>query len=117
MIPAPLLTHRATVWRKSEKRGTGGLRETIRSWTKVEGAKRVGLILKVNHERRGDTGGGERTEGEYEGICNGGVDIVEGDVLEVYSGQMSPLNLKVDEKDQPADIALVLVPFVGKLAS
>ncbi len=119
MIPAPLLDHHATVWRPSEKRGTSGLRDTIRSWTKVEGSKRVGLILKVNHERRADTGGGERTDGEYDGICNAEVDVSEGDVLEVYSGRMSPVNLKVDQHDAAGGMSaeLVLIPFTGKLAS
>ncbi len=119
MIPAPLFQHHASVWRYSEKRGTTGLRETIRSWKKVEGSKRVGLILKVNHERRADTGGGERTEGEYDGVCNPDVDVHEGDVLEVYSGRMSPLNLEVDEHDSAGGFsaAMVLIPFTGKLAS
>lgn len=116
MIPAPLLDHHASVWRYSEKRGTSGLRETVRTWTK---GKRVGLILKVNHERRADTGGGERTDGEYDGICNAEADIRSGDVLEVYSGRMSPLNLEVDEHDAAGGMsaAMVLVPYTGKLAS
>ena len=118
MIPAPLFDHRATVWRYREPRGAS-LREKTRQWNRVSSARRVGLILKVNRERRDDTGAGERTTGEYSGVCNARIDMCEGDVLEVYSGRMSPLNLKVEEHDAPGGqtAELVMVPFTGTLAS
>ncbi len=92
MIPAALFDHRATVWRYREKRGTS-LREKTRQWRRVPKARRTGLRLRANREARDDTGGGERTTGEYTAVCNPWVDVVEGDVLEVYSGRMAPLNL------------------------
>ncbi len=118
MIPAPLFDHRATVWRYREKRGSS-LREITRQWVRVPQARRIGMLLKVNNERRADTGGGERTVGEYEGTCNAHVNVLEGDVLEVYSGRMAPINLKVQGHDAVGGMtaALVMVPFVGKLAS
>ena len=118
MIPAPLFDHRATVWRYNELRGTA-LLETSRQWKQVDSAKRIGLILAVDREARDDTGGGERTTGEYSGTCNAHVDLRGGDVLEVYRGRMAPLNLKVEEHDAAGGMtaSLVMVPFVGKLAS
>ena len=118
MIPAPLLDHRATVWRYRELRGTS-LREKTRQWGRVSRARRIGLILKANRERRDDTGAGERTTGEYMGVCNATVDVCEGDVLEVYSGRMSPINLRVEEHDAPGGqtAELLLIPFTGTLAS
>ncbi len=118
MIPAALFDHRATVWRYRELRGAT-FREKNRQWSQVKNSKRIGLILSVTRERREDTGGGERTTGEYAGACNAHVDVEEGDVLEVYSGRMSPVNLEVDEHDAPGGMTaeLVLVPFTGTLAS
>ena len=98
MIPAPLLDHRATVWRYLEKRGSS-LLETTRQWGRVSTAQRMGLLLEANREARDDTGGGERTTGEYSGTCNAHVDVCEGDVLEVYSGPNAPINLKVEGRD------------------
>lgn len=118
MIPAPLLDHRATVWRYSEVRGAS-LLEKNRQWKRVTTARRMGLILKASREARGDTGAGERTVGEYSGACNAHVDVCEGDVLEVYWGRNAPINLKVEAHDasggQNAD--LVMVPWTGELAS
>ena len=118
MIPAALFDHHATVWRHREVVGAS-LREKTRQWSRVSTARRIGLLLKVVRERREDTGAGERTTGEYEGFCNARVDVCEGDVLEVYSGRNAPVNLKVDEHDAPGGLTaeMVLVPFVGELAS
>ena len=118
MIPAALFDHRATVWRYNELRGASLLEKT-RQWRRVSTAKRIGLILEVNREARDDTGAGERTTGQYAGTCNAHVDVRGGDVLEVYRGRMAPLNLKVEEHDGAGGMtaALVMVPFVGKLAS
>ena len=118
MIPGPLFDHRATVWRHRELRGAS-FREKTRQWSRVSSAKRIGLLLSVNRERREDTGAGERTTGEYAGVCNARVDVCEGDVLEVYDGRMAPLNLKVDEHDALGGMTaeLVMVPFTGTLAS
>lgn len=117
-LPATLFDHRATVWRFREKRGAA-LREKTRQWRRVQKARRIGLRLKVNHESRADTGGGERTTGEYAGVCNARIDILEGDVLEVYFGPTAPIELKVDERDPAGGMtaALTLVPFTGTLAS
>lgn len=118
MIPAPLFDHHATVWRYRELRGAS-FREKTRQWSRVQGARRIGLILQVNREARDDTGAGERTTGEYAGTCDAHVDVQGGDVLEVYGGRMAPLNLKVEEHDAAGGMtaALVMVPFVGELAS
>ena len=118
MIPAALFDHRATVWRYRELRGSS-FREKTRQWKRVSTARRMGLFLKVNREARDDTGAGERTTGEYSGTCNAHVDVQGGDVLEVYYGRHAPLNLKVEEHDAPGGqtAALVMVPFVGELAS
>ena len=118
MIPAPLFNHRATVWRYREIRGAS-FREKVRQWSRVSSARRVGLILTTNREARDDTGAGERTTGEYAAACNAHVDVCEGDVLEVYSGRMAPLNLKVEAHDAAGDLTaeLVMVPFTGELAS
>lgn len=118
MIPAPLFTHHATVWRYREKRGSS-LLETTRQWGRVSTAKRIGLLLEANREARGDTGAGERTTGEYSGTCNAHVDVCEGDVLEVYSGRNSPINLKVEGYDPSGgmEAELALKPFTGELAS
>ena len=118
MIPAPLFDHRATVWRYRELRGES-FREKTRQWSRVQGARRIGLILKTDREARDDTGAGERTTGQYAGTCNAHVDVCGGDVLEVYRGRMAPLNLKVEGHDAVGGMTaeLVMVPFVGKLAS
>ena len=118
MIPAPLFDHHATVWRYNELRGSA-LLDTSRQWKQVAKARRIGLILEVNREARDDTGAGERTTGQYTGTCNAHVDVRGGDVLEVYRGRMAPLKLKVEEHDAAGGMtaALVMVPFVGKLAS
>lgn len=118
MIPGATFDHHATVWRYSESRGAS-LREKVRQWKRVSTAKRIGLLLKANREARDDTGAGERTTGEYSGTCNAHVDMTEGDVLEVYDGRMAPLNLKVEAHDAVGGMtaALVLVPFIGELAS
>ncbi len=118
MIPAPLFDHRATVWRYRELRGSS-FREKKRQWKRVSAARRIGLMLTANREARDDTGAGERTTGEYAAVCNARVDVQEGDVLEVYSGRMSPLQLKVEAHDAPGGMtaALVMVPFTGELAS
>lgn len=118
MIPGPIFEHRASVWRYGENRGAE-FREKVRNWYKVSTASRIGLLLKANREARDDTGGGERTTGEYSGACNAHVDVCEGDVLEVYSGRMAPIQLKVEAHDGVGGMTadLVLVPFVGELAS
>ncbi|MDK1102494.1 MAG: hypothetical protein QGD93_02555 [Actinomycetota bacterium] len=118
MIPAPLFDHRATVWRYRELRGAS-LREKTRQWRRVSSARRVGLILKTDREAREDTGAGERTTGAYSAVCNAHIDVTEGDVLEVYSGRMSPLQLKVEAHDAAGGMTAVLgmVPFTGQLAS
>ncbi len=118
MIPAPLFDHRATVWRYLELRGSA-LLETTRQWKQVAGARRIGLILEVDRAARDDTGAGERTTGQYTGKVNARVDVRGGDVLEIYLGRMAPLKLKVEEHDAVGGMtaALVMVPFVGKLAS
>ena len=118
MIPGALFDHRATVWRYLEARGAS-LREKSRQWKRVTTARRIGLLLKANREAREDTGAGVRTTGEYSGSCNAHVDVCEGDVLEVYDGRMSPINLKVEAHDAAGGMTaeLVLVPFTGTLAS
>lgn len=118
MIPGAVFDHHATVWRYGEARGAS-LREKVRQWKRVEGARRIGLLLKANREAREDTGAGERTTGEYAGTCNARVDVGEGDVLEVYEGRMAPVNLKVEAHDAVGGMTaeLVLVPFIGELAS
>ncbi len=118
MIPAPLFDHHATVWRYRELR-TAALRNRERQWSKVATARRIGVLVKAVRERRDDTGAGERTTGEYAGVVNARVDVCEGDVLEVYDGPTSPINLKVDGRDVVGGMTaeLVLVPFVGELAS
>ncbi len=118
MIPAALFDHRATVWRYNELRGAALLEKT-RQWKRVARSKRIGLLIKVDRESRDDTGGGERTTGQYAGTCNAHVDVRGGDVLEVYRGRHSPLNLKVEEHDAVGGMtaSLVMVPFIGKLAS
>lgn len=114
MIPAAMFDHRATVWSPDEKTG-GTFREVERRWKR--GQQRVGLKLDTTSERRDDTGGGERTLGVWKGICALRVSVAEGDVLEVYSGPMAPLNLKVDGVHRPgrSHTQLVLAPFSGKL--
>ncbi len=118
MIPAALFDHRATVWRYNELRGSSLLEKT-RQWKQVASSKRIGLLIKVDREARDDTGGGERTTGQYAGTCNARVDVRGGDVLEVYRGRMAPLKLKVEEHDAAGGMtaALVMVPWEGKLAS
>jgi len=118
VIPAALFDHRATVWRYRELRGAS-FREKTRQWKRVSTARRMGLLLKANREARDDTGAGERTTGEYAGTCNARADVCEGDVLEVYYGRMAPVNLKVEAHDAVGGMTaeLVMVPFVGKLAS
>ncbi len=118
MIPAPLFDHRATVWRYRELRGSA-FREKTRQWRRVTSSRRVGLMLKVDREARDDTGAGERTTGQYAGTCNAHVDVQGGDVLEVYYGRHSPIQLKVEQLDAVGGMTaeLVMVPFTGELAS
>ncbi len=118
MIPAALFDHRATVWRYRELRGAA-LREKTRQWKRVSTSRRMGLLLTVDREARDDTGGGERTTGQYAGTCNARVDIQGGDVLEVYYGRHAPIQLKVEQHDAVGGMTadLVMVPFVGELAS
>ncbi len=118
MIPAAFFDHRATVWRYRELRGAA-LREKTRQWKRVTSSRRIGLLLKVDREARDDTGAGERTTGQYAGTCNAHVDVQGGDVLEVYYGRHSPIQLKVEQLDAVGGMTaeLVMVPFIGKLAS
>ncbi len=118
MIPAALCDHRATVWRYRELTGSG-LLETTRQWRRVASARRIGLILEVDRQARDDTGAGERTTGQYAGKCNARVDVRGGDVLEVYRGRHAPITLKVEQLDALGGMTaeLVMVPFIGKLAS
>ena len=118
MIPAPFFDHRATVWRYNELRGASLLQKT-RRWKQVASSRRIGLMLEVNRQARDDTGAGERTTGQYAGTCNAHIDVRGGDVLEVYRGRLAPLKLKVEQLDAVGGqtATLVMVPFVGKLAS
>ncbi len=118
MIPATFFDHRATVWRYHELRGAA-LLEPTRQWKRVASARRMGLLLEVNNQGRDDTGAGERTTGQYGGTCNAHVDVRGGDVIEVYRGRHAPISLKVEERDATGGMtaALVMVPFIGKLAS
>ncbi len=109
-----MLDHRATVWAPDDETG-GSFREVVRGWKR--GQERLPVKLDTTRERRENTGGGERTTGEWKGIAPLSARVCEGDVLEVYSGPMSPVELKVDQVHRPgrSHTELVLVPFTGKL--
>lgn len=114
MIPATTYDHRATVWGQTEEKGAT-YREKRRRWKRVQ--ERVPVKVYPTRERREDTGGGDRTTGEWKGIAPIGAKVCEGDVLEVHTGPMAPVNLKVDQMHKPGGnhTALVLVDFQGKL--
>lgn len=113
-LPATTFDHRATVWGQSEEKGST-FREKRRRWKRVE--ERVPCMIYPTRERREDSGGGERTTGEWKALAPFGAKLEEGDVLEVYSGPMAPVQLKVDQVHRPgrSHTQLVLVDFSGKL--
>lgn len=114
-VPATVLDHRVTAWRYTESRGA--FRETLRGWGKIPGLEDFGMKVTVTRERVEDSGGGERTGGEYSGLCDF-VELVEGDVIELVEGAEAPATLKVDEAYHPVrdHTELVLVPWVGDLS-
>lgn len=112
-LPATTFDHRATVWIQSDAKGAT-FRETVRRWKRSHG---VPCMIYPTRERRDDTGGGERTTGEWKALAPFGAKIEEGDVLEVYSGPMAPVKLKVDQVHRPgrSHTQCVLVDFSGRL--
>ncbi len=113
-LPAATFDHRARVWAQSDEKGPT-FRETVRGWKPVE--ERVPCMIYPTRERRDDTGGGERTTGEWKALAPFGAKIEEGDVLEVYAGPMAPVELKVDQVHRPgrSHTQCVLVDFSGRL--
>ncbi len=109
-----MFDHTATVWSPDEETGSS-FREVVRNWKRGQG--RLRLKIDTTRERREDTGGGERTTGEWKGLASLSASVCDGDVLEVFSGPMSPVQLKVDQVHRPgrSHTELVLVPFTGKL--
>lgn len=115
-VPVTVLDHLVCVWRYTETTGT--LRETLRKWDRVPGYEEVGMKITVSSERQEDTGGGERTGGEYAGLCDFAEDIVEGDVIELVEGAEAPATLKVEEVYHPVrdHTELVMLPWLGDLS-
>lgn len=119
MIPGPATyDHRANVWAQRDEVGAT-FREKRRRWKRVQ--ERVWCKVYPTRERREDTGGGERTTGEWKAILPNSAEVVEGDVLELYDGPQAPEQLKVDQAHRPGGrgpgghLELVLVDFKGKL--
>ena len=86
MIPATSFDHTVTVWAPKPEGELGTLRTVLRKFARVQGAERVRMKVYVTRERREDTGGGDRTTGEYKALCRYGVEVKTGDVLEVLEG-------------------------------
>lgn len=116
MIPARHFDHTVTIWRATEAAGAT-FRDIGRSWAKVSGEDGVGMAVQAKRETRQDAGPGERVVGEYRGFAPAGMDVVEGDVVQVTAGPESPRNLKADSVYRPRNrhTQLVLVEWQGAL--
>lgn len=110
--------HTATAHRKTETKGPD-FREVRRGWNPVAAATDFELGLQVNREARQDAGPGERVRGEYNGYCaDAGIDVQEGDVLDVTAGPDSPAQLYVEQAYRPANdhAEFVLSSWDGSLS-
>lgn len=118
MIGGLAYDHTATVWRSTESR-SAGLRDVTRSWAKVAAATGIRIGVQVLRERRDDTGGGERTTGEYSGYGPAALDLEEGDVVQLTAGPEAPATLEVDRACRPQNrhLELTLIAWPGELPS
>lgn len=115
MVGPAQYDHTVTVWRSTESRGA--LREVTRSWSKVAGAIGTRMGVQPRRERRQDTGGGERVTGEYAGYGPAGLDVQEGDVVQVTAGPEAPCSLLVDAASRPLGhhLEATMVSWKGEL--
>lgn len=116
MIGGLVLDHAATVWRFTESQSTT-LRVKERDWVRVPNHDGVRVSLQSRRETWDDPGGGQKSVGEWAAYAPPGLDILEGDVLEVYEGPNAPVRLEVDSVRCPRGhhTELVLVSWEGKL--
>lgn len=118
MISPATLKTTVTVWEPREERGAP-FREKRRRWKRRVGLDRLKVQLMVTRERIENSGGGERTGGEYKALCRAKAEVCEGDILEVIAGPGSPATLRVEQVHRPDNnhTQLVLIPWVGELDS
>lgn len=118
-----LFDHRVRVWGSQEIRGAS-FGDPSRKWSPVPGHEDVPMAVQVRRESRTDGGPGEHVAGEYKGFAGAGVDVVEGDVIEIVSGPEASTNpsevvaLKVDSVYRPRGhhTELVLIQWLGEFA-
>lgn len=122
-IPARHFDHRVRIWGSTDLRGpTFG--DVGRVWSIVPSQDDVGMAVQAKRETRSDQGPGERVVGEYAGFAHAGVDVIEGDVIELLSGPEAsgdlnePRLLKADSVYRPRGrhTQLVLIDWQGALA-
>lgn len=117
MIPSTHFDHRASVWRFQE-RESATLRVKERQWGPVAGSDDVPVALQAQRQTWEDRPGGQKVGGEWKAFAHADMDVLEGDVLEVYEGPLAPMNLEVDSAYPPRShhMELVLIPWDGSLA-
>lgn len=117
MIGGAIADHTVTVWRFSELRGAT-FREVAKAWAPVEGTPGTRLTIQTKREARSSAGPGTIVRGQYKGIGPVGLDVCEGDVLEVTAGPEAPLRLKVESARRPRHhhLELDLETWAGSLA-
>lgn len=117
MISALHFDHRAAVYRSTESE-SASLRVVERSWATVDGNDDVPIALQARRQTWENRQGGEKVGGEWMAYAEPGMDVAEGDVLQVTSGPQAPLTLKVDSAYPPRahHMELVLIPFDGSLS-
>lgn len=122
MIGGGAFDHTVTVWGSQDIRGpTFG--DVERRWSMVPGQQRLRIGIQPRRETRLDAGPGERVVGEYRGYGPAGMDVTEGDVIEVLEGPEASPNpgacrlLKVDSSSKPLGrlTQLVMIQWVGEL--
>lgn len=117
MIGGVLYDHTVTVWRFRESESST-LRVKERRWAPVSGEDGVRLSIQTRRESWDNPGGGQKAVGEYSGYGPPNLDILEGDVLEVYEGPEAPMKVEVDSARRPRGhhTELVLISWQGSLS-
>lgn len=93
------------------------LRVKERSWEPVASNDDVPMALQTRRGTWEDRQGGEKVGGEWQAFAHAGMDVLAGDVLEVFDGPLAPMNLEVDDAYTPRGhhMQLVLIPWDGSL--
>jgi len=112
-----VMDHVATIWGSQESRGADWL-EVDRNWSPVPEMEKIALGVQAQRGTIDDDRPGERVAAEYQGVGPRGLNVCEGDVVELLEGPHAPRLLKVDHVDPPFGnhVELVLLSWRGSLA-